>query len=93
MKTFVQFANENKLTQVQLELCFNAWNTACDFKNIQLAKKDEIIKELKIYSDFLSQYSDCDDSCSWARHSSRCRSVTKRILDHKNKIEELENGK
>ena len=59
----------------------------------QLAKKDEIIKELKIYSDFLSQYSDCDDSCSWARHSSRCRSVTKRILDHKNKIEELENGK
>ena len=56
----------------------------------QLAKKDEIIKELKEYSNFLSQYSDCDEGCSWARHSSRCRSVTKRALDHKNKIEELE---
>lgn len=47
MKTFVQFSNENKLTDKQSELCFDAWNTACENKNNEIQKLQERILSLE----------------------------------------------
>lgn len=44
MKTFVQFAKENKLSNKQYELCLKAWSTACTNKDEVM---NQVIKQLE----------------------------------------------